>query len=52
VVGLLGVLLLLNGSYPVIGKPHEKHDKLHAVEHSLTFMHRWEVHKIARCPIE
>jgi hypothetical protein len=50
--GIFGILLLLNGHFLVIGEPHEKHDKLHAVEHSLTLMHRWEVHKIARCPIE
>ncbi len=51
-VGVFGILLLLNGAYPVIGKPHEKHDKLHALEHSLTLMHRWEAEKLARCPIE
>ncbi len=51
-VGVFGILLFLNGHFLVFGEPHEKQDKLHALEHALPLMHRWEAAKIARCPIE
>jgi hypothetical protein len=51
-VGAFGILLLLNGHLLIVGEPHEKADKLHALEKSLPLMHRWEAAKLARCPIE
>jgi hypothetical protein len=52
VVGLFGILLFLNGHALVYGAPHQSYSKLEALQKALPLMHRWEAHKIARCPIE
>jgi hypothetical protein len=51
-VGLFGILLFLNGHALVYGAPHQSYDKLQALQKALPLMHRWEAHKIARCPVE
>jgi Domain of unknown function (DUF4337) len=57
-VGVLGVVFFLNGFLighaPALvhGAPEQKSDKFEALQKSLTYMHRWEAEKIARCPVE
>jgi hypothetical protein len=51
-VGVLGVLLFLNGHFLFVGEPHQKFDKYEALQKSMTYMHRWEAGKIAKCPLE
>ena len=51
-VGVLGIVLFLNGHFMVYGAPHEAHEKFQALERSLPLMHKWEAPKIAKCPLE
>ncbi len=51
-VGLFGILLFLNGYTLISGFPEQKFDKYQALQKALTYMHRWEADKIARCPVE
>jgi hypothetical protein len=51
-VGVLGLLLFLNGHFLFVGELHLKFDKFEALQKSLPYMHRWEAAKLAKCPIE